>query len=117
VQSEFARQVWLSRAIPPALKLVGSNGQISLDQQSAGRHVLVEESEPGISFHSRAVSPVRRGWAILAVPMVHSDPVFIEQTLDPLEFAKVVADQGEPFTARMGSDVQVIHTNRCATSL
>ena len=31
---------------PPAIKLVGSNGQISLGKQYAGRHVLVEESEP-----------------------------------------------------------------------
>ena len=33
---------------PPAIKLVGSNGQISLGKQYAGRHVLVEESEPGV---------------------------------------------------------------------
>ena len=33
---------------PPAVKLVGSNGQISLGKQYAGRHVLVEESEPGV---------------------------------------------------------------------
>ena len=30
-----------------ALKVVGSNGQISLGKHDAGRHVLVEESEPG----------------------------------------------------------------------
>jgi hypothetical protein len=33
---------------PPAIKLVGSNGQISLGKQYAGRHVLVEEPEPGV---------------------------------------------------------------------
>lgn len=35
-------------ARPAALKLVGSNGQISLGKQYAGRHVLVQESEPGV---------------------------------------------------------------------
>jgi hypothetical protein len=49
--------------------------------------------------------------------MVYSDPVFIEQTLDQLEFPKVVTDESEAITARMGSDVKVIHTNRCATAL
>lgn len=31
-----------------ALKLVGSNGQISLGKRYAGRHVLVEETGPGV---------------------------------------------------------------------
>ena len=34
-------------ATPSAIKVVGSNGQISLGKQYAGRHVLVEEHEPG----------------------------------------------------------------------
>ena len=37
-----------SPAHPAALKLVGSNGQISLGKQYAGRHVLVKEREPGV---------------------------------------------------------------------
>jgi hypothetical protein len=37
-----------SPAHPAALKLVGSNGQISLGKQYAGRHVLVEECEPSV---------------------------------------------------------------------
>jgi hypothetical protein len=31
-----------------AVKIVGSNGQISLGKQYAGRQVLVEEREPGV---------------------------------------------------------------------
>jgi hypothetical protein len=46
-----------------------------------------------------------------------SDPVFVEQALDPLKFPQVVVDQCEPFTAGMGSDVQVVHANRFAPSL
>jgi hypothetical protein len=33
---------------PPAVKVVGANGQISLGKQFAGRQVLVEEREPGV---------------------------------------------------------------------
>jgi hypothetical protein len=32
----------------PAVKVVGTNGQISLGKQYAGRQVLVEEREPGV---------------------------------------------------------------------
>ena len=32
----------------PSLKVVGSNGQISLGKQYAGRPVLIEEREPGV---------------------------------------------------------------------
>ncbi|MBK5913163.1 hypothetical protein [Rhodocyclus purpureus] len=33
---------------PPTVKVIGSNGQISLGKQYAGRQVLVEEREPGV---------------------------------------------------------------------
>lgn len=32
----------------PALKMVGSSGQIALGKQYAGRHVLVDQVEPGV---------------------------------------------------------------------
>ena len=33
---------------PPTVKVVGTNGQISVGKQYAGRQVLVEEREPGV---------------------------------------------------------------------
>ena len=46
-----------------ALKLVGSNGQISLGKQFAGRHVLVEESEPGVWIvRTATVIPDNERW-------------------------------------------------------
>jgi len=48
---------------PPALKLVGSNGQISLGKQYAGRHVLVEQSEPGVWIvRTATVIPDNERW-------------------------------------------------------
>ena len=35
-------------ASPPTVKIVGTNGQISLGKQFAGRQVLIEEREPGV---------------------------------------------------------------------
>ncbi|MCT4364752.1 MAG: hypothetical protein N3Z29_07565 [Synechococcaceae cyanobacterium MAG-AL1] len=50
-------------ANPPALKLVGSNGQISLGKHYAGRHVLVEESEPGVwTVRTATVIPDNERW-------------------------------------------------------
>ncbi len=48
---------------PSALKLVGSNGQISLGKQYAGRHVLVEESELGVWIvRTATVIPDNERW-------------------------------------------------------
>jgi hypothetical protein len=50
-------------ARPAALKVVGSNGQISLGKQFAGRHVLVEESEPGVWIvRTATVIPDNERW-------------------------------------------------------
>jgi len=50
-------------AHPPALKLVGSNGQISLGKQYAGRPVLVEEREPGVWIvRTATVIPDNERW-------------------------------------------------------
>jgi hypothetical protein len=38
----------VATAHSPAVKTVGTNGQISLGKQYAGRQVLVEEREPGV---------------------------------------------------------------------
>ena len=47
----------------PTLKLVGSNGQISLGKQYAGRHVLVEEREPGVwTVRTATVIPDNERW-------------------------------------------------------
>lgn len=46
-----------------ALKVVGSNGQISLGKKFAGRHVLVEESEPGVWIvRTATVIPDNERW-------------------------------------------------------
>ena len=54
---------WSSQPNPAALKLVGSNGQISLGKQYAGRHVLVEEREPGVwVIRTATVIPDNERW-------------------------------------------------------
>jgi len=46
-----------------ALKLVGGNGQISLGKRYAGRHVLVEETEPGVWIvRTATVIPDNERW-------------------------------------------------------
>ncbi len=62
-----AGRVWLfPMAVadrPAALKVVGSNGQISLGKHDAGRHVLVEEREPGVWIARTAtVIPDNERW-------------------------------------------------------
>lgn len=50
-------------ARPPAVKVVGSNGQISLGKQFAGRQVLVEEREPGVWIvRTATVIPDNERW-------------------------------------------------------
>lgn len=52
----------------PAVKLVGTNGQISLGKQFAGRQVLVEEQEPGVWLvRTATVIPDNERW-------LHSEP-------------------------------------------
>lgn len=51
------------RAPPPAVKIVGTNGQISLGKQYAGRQVLVEEREPGVWLvRTATVVPDNEHW-------------------------------------------------------
>jgi hypothetical protein len=47
----------------PVVKVVGTNGQISLGKQYAGRQVLVEESEPGVwLIRTATVVPDNERW-------------------------------------------------------
>lgn len=47
----------------PVVKVVGTNGQISLGKQYAGRQVLVEESEPGVwLIRTATVIPDNERW-------------------------------------------------------
>ena len=47
----------------PAVKVVGTNGQISLGKQYAGRQVLVEEYEPGVWLvRTATVIPDNERW-------------------------------------------------------
>jgi len=46
-----------------AVKIIGSNGQISLGKQFAGRQVLVEEYEPGVwLIRTATVVPDNERW-------------------------------------------------------
>jgi hypothetical protein len=46
-----------------SVKVVGANGQISLGKQFAGRHVLVEEREPGVwMVRTATVIPDNERW-------------------------------------------------------
>ena len=50
-------------AAPPSVKIVGTNGQISLGKQFAGRQVLVEEREPGVWLvRTATVVPDNERW-------------------------------------------------------
>ena len=53
----------VSASAPPVVKVVGTNGQISLGKQYAGRQVLVEESEPGVwLIRTATVVPDNERW-------------------------------------------------------
>ena len=49
--------------IAGTVKVIGSNGQISLGKQFAGRRVLVEEQEPGVwLIRTAAIIPDNERW-------------------------------------------------------
>ncbi len=57
---------------PASVKVVGSNGQISLGKQFAGRQVLVEQNEPGVwLIRTATVIPDNERW--LHLPQAASD--------------------------------------------
>jgi hypothetical protein len=48
---------------PPSVKVVGTNGQISLGKQFAGRQVLIEEQEAGVwLIRAASVIPDNERW-------------------------------------------------------
>jgi hypothetical protein len=48
---------------PTSVKVVGTNGQISLGKQFAGRQVLIEEQEPGVWLvRAATVIPDNERW-------------------------------------------------------
>lgn len=56
----------------PTVKVVGTNGQISLGKQYAGRQVLVEEYEPGVWLvRTATVVPDNERW--LHAPQTAAD--------------------------------------------
>lgn len=56
----------------PTVKVVGTNGQISLGKQYAGRQVLVEEYEPGVWLvRTATVVPDNERW--LHAPQAAAD--------------------------------------------
>ena len=55
-----------SLAVKSSVKVVGSNGQISLGKEFAGRQVLVEEREPGV-------------WLVRAAQVVPENELWLHQ--------------------------------------
>ncbi len=52
-----------SASSPSSVKVVGTNGQISLGKQFAGRQVLIEEREPGVWLvRTATVLPDNESW-------------------------------------------------------
>jgi hypothetical protein len=53
----------LAESVTGVVKVIGSNGQISLGKQFAGRQVLVEEREPGVWLvRTATVIPDNERW-------------------------------------------------------
>ncbi|MDG4584594.1 MAG: hypothetical protein P9E67_11015 [Candidatus Competibacter sp.] len=61
-----------SSTAQPIVKVIGTNGQISLGKQYAGRQVLVEEPEPGVwLIRTATVIPDNERW--LHTPQAAAD--------------------------------------------
>lgn len=57
---------------PMSVKVVGTNGQISIGKQFAGRQVVIEEQEPGVWLvRTASVIPDNERW--LHLPKAASD--------------------------------------------
>lgn len=85
----------------PTVKVVGTNGQISLGKQYAGRQVLVEEREPGVWIvRTATVIPDNERWmheskasadleAAMAWSVAHAaSDTETEETLKHLEYGE-----------------------------
>jgi hypothetical protein len=60
------------------VKVIGSNGQISLGKQFAGRQVLVEEREPGV-------------WLIRTATVVPDNERWVHEPVHAAKLAKALA--------------------------
>ena len=80
-----------------SVKVVGSNGQISLGKQFAGRQVLVEEREPGVWLvRTASVVPDNERW--LHEPQARLE---LERALDLAE-GTPPQESGPAAAARLG---------------
>jgi hypothetical protein len=61
-----------------SLKVVGSNGQISLGKEFAGRQVIVEEREPGV-------------WVIRTVTVIPDDELWLYQAKSREDLQRALA--------------------------
>ncbi len=70
------------------VKTIGSNGQVSLGKQHAGRRVLVEEQEPGV-------------WLVRTVQVIPENEMWLhsQQAKDDLRKALEWASRNEPDTS------------------
>lgn len=77
----------------PMVKVIGSNGQISLGKRYAGRQVLVEESEPGV-------------WIVRTATVIPDNERWLHQpqTVDDLQRALRWAVDNKP----LESDVELL---------
>ena len=75
------------------VKVIGSNGQISLGKQFAGRRVLVEEQEPGV-------------WLIRTATVIPDNERWLQgsKAARDLEAALAWAQANEPF----GGDIDTL---------
>lgn len=86
----------------PTVKVVGTNGQISLGKQYAGRQVLVEEHEPGVWLvRTATVVPDNERW-------LHAPQVAVDlQTAMAWSVANAASDADtEDTLKRLGHDKQ-----------
>ena len=65
-------------ANPYSIKVIGTNGQISLGKQFAGRQVLVEEQAPGV-------------WLIRTATVVPDNEVWVHQPAAAADLQQAIA--------------------------
>jgi hypothetical protein len=75
-----------------SVKTVGANGQISLGKQYAGRHVLVQQQEPGVWLVKTAtVIPDNERWLL--------DPKAVREYQEAVAWAETTPASGDNFEA------------------
>ncbi len=90
-------------ALPTAVgvKVIGSNGQISLGKQFAGRQVLVEEREPGVwLIRTATVVPDNERW--LQQPQAAED---LEKALAWAQAHAPVDDEADQVLAALNDQI------------